>query len=395
MLRGGAVAALALALAGRAAALCPSALTTQLIPLPVYATNPNEGATWGVLPVILRVCPDDQRSEAIFAPSLTWNSVIRYTPTFRWFHYPSPDTTVTVIASVSTRTNFELLLRRLRLPTAAGTSTDELSFRARRNVFERYFGIGPDTPASAESSYTGRRVVASARGGLNVAKHLNLGVALGLERDDVESIGVPDLPLTTQAFPDAPGIHGATLAWQGLDARYDDRTMGDYAERGFRVDLGGAVVEGLEGAPTFLRGTLQVRAIMAELPRLSGAARLWLSAVSSPEAPFYQQSWLGGASLLRGFADGRFVARQAWTFELEQRFRVLRTDLFGVVADWRVDPFVGIGQVFDHLSEVASRPRPTVGLGLRAFAHPNVVGRVDLAVAGEGLKVYVDVGYPY
>jgi hypothetical protein len=395
MLRRGAVAALALALAGRAAAVCPSRLTTQLVPLPVYATQPNEGATWGVLPVILRVCPDDQRTEAIIAPSLTWNSVIRYTGTFRLFRYPTPETTYTVIGSVSTRTNFEVLLRRLRLPTAAGATTDEVWFRARRSVFERFFGFGPDSPPSAESSYTSRRYVVSARGGLNLVEHLNAGVTLTLERDEVESIGVPNLPLTTQAFPLAPGIHGATLASQGLDVRYDDRVGGDYAERGFRLDVGGAVVEGLDGSPTFLRGGFQVRGVVSEAPRLSGAARLYVSAGSSRGAPFYQQSALGGSSLLRGFQEGRFVARQAWTLELEQRFRVMRTGIFGVVTDWRVDPFVATGQVFDRLSEAVSRPRPTAGVGLRAFVHPNVVGRIDVALAGEGVKVYVEIGYPY
>jgi hypothetical protein len=395
MLRGGAVAALALALAGRAAAICPSRLTTQLVPLPVYATQPNEGATWGVLPVFLRVCPEDQRTEAIIAPSLTWNSVIRYTGTFRWFRFPTPETTYTAIASVSTRTNYELLLRRLRLPTAAGATTDELWFRTKRSVFERFFGFGPDSAESAESSYTKRYFIASARGGLNVVEHLNVGVTLELERDDVESIGVPNLPLTTQAFPGAPGIHGATLASQGLDVRYDDRLGGDYAERGFRVDAGGAVVEGLAGSPTFLRGNLQLRGIVYEAPRLSGAARLWASAVTSRGAPFYQQSALGGSSLLRGFTEGRFVARQAWTLELEQRLRLFRTDIFGVVTDWRVDPFVATGQVFDSLSDVLSRPRLSAGLGLRAYVHPNIVGRIDVAVAGEGLKTYVEVGYPY
>jgi hypothetical protein len=395
MLRGGAVAALALALAGRAAAACPSPLGTEPIPLPVYATNPNEGATWGLLPVILRVCPDDERTEAIFAPSLTWNSVIRYTGTFRWFHYPSADTTVTAIASVSTRTNFELLLRRLRLPTGAGAWTDEWWFRARRSVFERFFGFGPRAPVSAESSYTSRRFTANARRGLNVAPHLNVGVTLTLERDDVEAIGVPNLPLTPRAFPDAPGLQGATLATQGLDLRYDDRVGADYAERGFRVDLGGAVVDGLAGSPTFLRGTVQARAIVTELPRVSGAARLWASAVSTGRAPFYQQTLLGGSSLLRGFTDGRFVDRAAWTFELEQRIRVLTTDLFGVIADWRIDPFVATGQVFGRLADVVSRPRFAAGIGLRAFVHPNVVGRIDIAAAGEGTKIYVEIGYPY
>ena len=99
--------------------------------------------------------------------------------------------------------------------------------------------------------------------------------------------------------------------------------------------------------------------------------------------------------LLRGFTEGRFVDRQAWTLELEQRIRVLRTHIFGVVADWRVDPFVAAGQVFDRLDDAASRPRTAVGAGLRAFVHPNILGRVDVAYAGEGVKVYVELGYPY
>ena len=134
---------------------------------------------------------------------------------------------------------------------------------------------------------------------------------------------------------------------------------------------------------------------MAELPRLSGAARLWTSAVSSGHAPFYQQTLLGGASYLRGFTEGRFVDRNAWTFELEQRVRVLRTELFGVVSDWRIDPFVATGHVFGRLADVVSRPRLSVGVGLRAYVHPNIVGRIDVARASEGTKIYVEIGYPY
>jgi hypothetical protein len=66
-----------------------------------------------------------------------------------------------------------------------------------------------------------------------------------------------------------------------------------------------------------------------------------------------------------------------------------------VVADWRADPFVAAGQVFSSLGRALSRPRLTTGVGLRAFIHPNLVGRVDLATGGEGLSVYVEIGYPY
>jgi hypothetical protein len=35
------------------------------------------------------------------------------------------------------------------------------------------------------------------------------------------------------------------------------------------------------------------------------------------------------------------------------------------------------------------------GVGFRAWVRPNVVGRVDLGTGGDGLKIYVELGYPY
>ena len=388
-------AALALAIAGPAAAACPTALSNTVIPLPVYSTLPNEGNTWGAMPVVLRVCPEGERTESIYAPSVTWNSVIRYTGTFRWYHYPIDETSLTVLLSASTRTNYNNLLIWENRPVAPGAWSDDVFLRVRRNAFERFFGLGDDTSADAETSFTSLRFIGSVRRGLNVARRVNVGLTLGAEHDVIEAIGVPDLPLAQDVFPDAPGMRGATLAWQGLDLRYDDRRGGDYAERGVRLDAGGAVVEGLSRSPTFLRGSAQARALWPELRWVSGAARAAWTGVTSRRAPFLQQSALGGSLLLRGFQDRRFVDRQAWTAELEQRIRVLRTHLFGVVADWRVDPFVAAGQVFDELRDIGSRPRVAVGVGFRAFVRPNVLGRIDVAAAGEGMKVYVELGYPY
>jgi hypothetical protein len=388
-------AACALLCASHAAADCPSGLATRLIPIPVYATLPNEGNTWGAMPVLLRVCPDDQRTESIIAPSVSWNSVIHFTGTFRLFHYPSEVETLTVIASASTRINYNALVLWQRLPTAAGASTDELTVRLQRSAFFRFFGLGPDTPATAETSYTGFRAYVTARRGVNLARHLNLGVTGSVERDGVEDFGVPGLPVSRQVFPAAPGMAGATTLSQDLDLRYDDRAGGDYAERGLRLEASGGVVEGLSGSPTYFRARAQASGIVPEVDGLSGAARLSWTAVGAADAPFYRQSTLGGAFLLRGFTEDRFVDRQAWTLELEQRIRVLQTHLFGVVADWRIDPFVAFGQVFSRFDQVLSRPQIAGGVGLRAFVHPNVLGRVDVAHGGEGVKVYVELGYPY
>ena len=385
------VAALVLARSNPARA-CDS--QTKIFGLPVWATDPNEGSTWGAMPVVLSVCPD-HGTQWILAPSITWNSIIRYTGTLRWYQYPSRDTSLFALASASTRTNYRLVGGLLHIPTAAGAWTDEITVRIERNIFAQFFGIGPDTPESAESSYTLGRALVFARRGINVGGHVNVGALASIERDTVGDTGVAGLPLTPDEFPDVPGIHGASLLTEGLDVRFDSRDGGDFADAGLRIDLWGAVVEGLSNSPSFLRAGSQINAIWPELDWLGGAARLSTSVVGSADVPFYQQSELGGAFLLRGYDDGRFIDRDAWTLEFEQRLRVLRTHFFGVVADWRVDPFVTTGQVFDALSEALSNPKFAAGVGLRAFVRPSVVGRVDVALGSEGLKVYVEIGYPY
>jgi hemolysin activation/secretion protein len=128
---------------------------------------------------------------------------------------------------------------------------------------------------------------------------------------------------------------------------------------------------------------------------LTGAARFDWSYVSTPAAPFYDQSTLGGAFLLRGFTLDRFIDQNSWTAEVEQRIRLLTMHIFGVNADFRMDPFVGVGQVYGGARHPFSNPRFTAGVGFRAWVHPNVLGRVDVAAGGEGIKVYVELGYPY
>jgi outer membrane protein assembly factor BamA len=374
---------------------CEGDMRTRLVPLPVFATLPNEGNTFGFMPVFLRVCDANNRTSSIIAPSVTWNDVIHWTGTFRWYHYPSDDKALTLIASLSTRINSGVLLQWRDLPIAPGAATTEVDLRWQRSVFYRFFGFGADTPESAETSYTRIRAHVFARRGLNIGGHWNAGASLLLHHDGVQDIGVPNLPLSPRVFPAAPGMGGSTILGQGLDLRYDTRRNAEFSEEGFFAGGEGVVVEGLSGSPAYLRGALRVRALHPELGWLSGAARLDWTVVSTPDAPFYDQSTLGGAFLLRGFTEDRFIDQNAWTIEFEQRIRLFQTHVYGVTADWRIDPFIAVGQVYRSLDHVFSTPRVAAGLGFRAWVRPNVVGRVDLAWAGEGLKIYVEIGLPY
>jgi len=75
--------------------------------------------------------------------------------------------------------------------------------------------------------------------------------------------------------------------------------------------------------------------------------------------------------------------------------KLFRTHIFGVVADWRIDPFISVGQVYGDGTTPWSHVRASGGFGLRALIHPDILGRVDLAYGGEGVRVYVMLGYPY
>jgi|SRR5882672_703560 len=374
---------------------CPAGVETRIIPLPVYATLPNEGNTFGVMPVFLRVCDANRRTESIIAPGVTWNDVIHATATFRWFHYPTDDQTLTFVASVSTRINSNVLLLWRDLPRSRGASTTEIELRWQRSAFYRFFGLGPDTPAEAESSYTRVRGHAAARRGLNLGGNWNVGVTVFFDRDLVQDLGVPGLPLSRRAFPAVPGMGGSTRLAQTIDARFDTRERGENSERGFFAEVAVGAVEGLAGSPAYLISHADVRALQPETGWVSAAARFNWRGVSSPRAPFYAQSSLGGAYFLRGFTEDRFVDQNAWTFEVEQRIRLFQTHIYGVTADWRIDPFIAVGQVYRTLDEAVSHPRVAAGAGFRAWVRPNVLGRVDIANAGEGWKVYVEIGYPY
>ena len=186
-------------------------------------------------------------------------------------------------------------------------------------------------------------------------------------------------------YPDAPGIDGAALLRQGLALRYDTREHGDYTATGFASDLSASLAEGLVNAGIFAEIIWDTRVLVQETSWLQFAARgYWRQLISGGAAiPFYDQASLGGELLLRGFPTDRFIDTGAWEAEMEQRIRLFQTHIFGVDADWRIDPFVAVGQVYGTAGPF-SHVRVAAGAGLRMWVKPNVLGRVDVAYAGEG-----------
>ena len=374
----------------------PGRMRSRFLALPVYGTLPNEGSTFGAIPILLRVCSGDGRTHSIYAPSLSYNAVLGVTGTMRWFGFLPGNQSITTTASWSQHTNRGAFFLWEVRPAEQGKMTLEALAQAQQSIFFRLFGLGPESQLGDETNQARRRALVSIRGGLNLPRRLDVGVILQARVDDALDAHIASLVPSRERFPDVAGVRGSSAGLAALiDVRYDSRKERDYAAKGVMAGLQVGPLVGLTGVPTHLRAQGEVRALWSHTAWFTGAARARVHYVDHPEVPFYYLSNLGGGMLLRGFIEDRFLDRGAWLVEIEQRFRILRTHLLGVTVDWRIDPFLAMGQVFHGGDDLFARPRLAGGIGLRAWLQPNVVGRIDVAYGGEGIAPYVELGYPF
>jgi hypothetical protein len=379
-------------------------LSTKIIPLPMYSTVPNEGSTYGLMPVFLRTANKAGFSDtgdstglvhSITAPSLSWNSQAGVTGSYRYFRYLDSLRVWTLVISASTHVNRTVWWTYDNITREPHAQTHDATVMVRRNLFFRFFGFGPDTHSSGESSYTRTTATMNDRWGYNFTRYLNLGGYGELRGDRLERHPIFGLPATQDLYPTAPGIDGAALVRGGATLRFDTRENADYSLAGVASELAFYLAYGIGQGGLFAQTTWHSRAIIPETDALQTATRLyWTQNFGGGNIPFYYRPSLGGEWLLRGYPDDRFIAMGAWEFEVEQRIRFLQLHLFDVISDWRVDPFLAVGQVYDG-ADLFSHVRITGGIGLRAWVHPNVLGRVDLAVSDDGFHAYVVLGYPF
>ena len=169
-----------------------------------------------------------------------------------------------------------------------GKMTMNVLVRVRRNLFYRYFGLGPDTTADGESSYTRLFAIGSTRIGWNLLESLNLGVYGELRGDRPERHTIKGLPATQDVYPDAPGLDGASHVRAGLSIRFDTRAQGDYSPQGFATELTASLAQGLTGGVgRFGQLTWTARGLVPEFKFLQGAARvLWTQVIGGDDFPF-------------------------------------------------------------------------------------------------------------
>jgi len=235
----------------------------------------------------------------------------------------------------------------------------------------KYWGIGNDTPDSAEEDYTPRALTLKLWPQRKVATGWYVGLAANiLDRSVSEATedGLIDSGL-------APGVDDEQAIGLGGSLIRDSRDNRVYPRRGsyhkLLVDLFADVWFGDNGFGVY---TLDLRKYFP-VARTHVLALQALGIATSGEPPFDLYPQLGGESLLRGYFQGRYRDRSLLALQGEYRLPLF----------WRFGAagFVGVGQVAPDIG----------GFGLDRFWVAGGAGLRFLLAKREGLNIRADFAF--
>jgi outer membrane protein assembly factor BamA len=392
----------------------------SFIPIPEIVTDPNEGATLGLIAVVLFLDEQDH-IRYMLAPDFSYNKTKGFFPTFRLFGYPAPERRYSVVLGKSTTKDQDYELEYTDRSFWEGRGFVLSSLEWAKDSTERFFGFGNDTPEDrpntnipagpgnrgGESNYTSNDTQAQITPGVWLLPYANLSYRMRIRRFSVETGQVSGIPFIGTAHPETrdrglePGVYWA----HQIALTYDSRDSTDIPTHGALAFAYTEVADRALGSSTSfikfgadwrdfiplefvppIRHTHPILALRAVANYVSG----------SHDTPFWEMSSIGGRRTLRGYGSDRFIDFNRSVAQAEVRTRVWDRHLFGVNAELEVAPFVETGQVFHH---VATSPVSDLhwvgGLGFRGVVRPQIVGFVDAGMGSEGLKVFTGIEYPF
>jgi outer membrane protein assembly factor BamA len=369
----------------------------SVVPLPEILTDPNEGNTFGFLPVVLLVDPNGRLAN-IIADDIRYNKITGWFPAFRLLGYPTEDQRYLITLRKSQKIDEDFVGEYERDGVLDGAMDVLVNVTYFRDSRLRFFGFGNETPDSGETNYSQYKFATLLRVGYRPIENFELAWQERLETVTVHRGGVTDLPFTGTVYPNTPGLDGATINGQGVTIAYDDRDSKTITNHG---SLGAAHVEvvpkALGSSETYVKYGFEFRHFVPLHERFVLAFHSVLDYLTNPDVvPFYDQSSIGGVKSLRGFGEGRFVDANRFFSTVELRTMALRRQLFDVTTELEVAPFVDAGEVFHSKSTVPVDELHFVGgIGFRGLVRPQIVGFVDVGYGSDGPAVFTGLDYPF
>lgn len=250
---------------------------------------------------------------------------------------------------------------------------------------DSFYGIGPDTPESAEEDVTTRFFDAQVQLERPLTPGWRVGVRIRVRHETVTEIEGDGLLASGRV----PGADGSTVLGIGPLVTRDTRDRPFYPRRGTFAFAYAVVHPGWMGSTSdFSRVVVDARHYLSVGKDQAIALQIYGEAVAGT-APFTILPRLGGPLRLRGYLNGRFrddvygTAQGEWRFPVRGRFRGALFAATGAVAPrWSTFGAEGL--------EVAG------GLGVRyRVSEEGVHIRLDYAVGLNGGGLYITAQDPF
>jgi len=321
--------------------------------------------------------------------------------------------------------NYRLVWRRWlyhRELMDGGVAIEERSFVGasggyQRTLTRRFFGLGPDTQSSAESSYTDEVSDGGARMDLSLpGPGSDWVVTVGMrgEHHNLAPGRVSGVPTTNVAYPSlfAQG-DGVSATFLTAGIRYDTRDSQHQPYSGVRlgalIDAAPWESDGNVGAVATAYGNVVFKVpplfhsggdANEENPPTDTVALGFEVDTTLGDLPFYDLPSLGGSTTLRGYIGNRFTDKSAWHAVAEYRFwviprgfrltRTIRVERVGLAV------FGELGTVAPSLGDLPSaKVHASYGIGLRVSLERIAVFRADLGFSDEGTNISAGFGLTF
>lgn len=368
----------------------------DIFPVPVFESRPDEGQTYGLMPVML-LSDHDKAIKAIFAVIGQYNSITKVSGAALAYFYPKPEQEIQFFASFAQRYDREITVRFFD-PHFLGKYYLEADFTYLKTPFGRFFGLGPRRTESNQSNFTSRNFKVDVATGYYLLDHLHLDMVTRFHTTDLLNRAIEDLDDTLTRYGALANVVDSTNFINEIALVFDNRPEREYSTSGSQVRLAYFLSHKKLGSDkTFQGWSLEAIHLFPLIKgRMNTALRFNFQEVFGKRVPFYELSSLGGANEFRAFTPARFVDQGKIVFQIEERIKVAGWELFGIPFEIHTDPFFELGRVFDAVDNLGfGNWQPVGGLGFRLFVPPNIVGRLDVAVGSDGLEIYTELGYPF
>jgi hypothetical protein len=204
------------------------------VPVPVVATTPNEGVTYGGLVAFLISDQSDQVTSLV-APQFNHNQNFGYTGTLYGAFYPNPDRQLEINLSQSTIIN-QGYDARLRDKTLCGKKVELNGYTGLfADGSARFFGFQSESLRKNQTNYTDAETGFNFSVGYDIIKHVQLAVGERFRDVSIRRGAINGLPFIRNLFTteEVPGIEGFTAHAQRIALIYDSMDSRITPRRGF------------------------------------------------------------------------------------------------------------------------------------------------------------------